>query len=80
MDMDIMTANFYLLIRAIDFVEVLPNGFVRIFIFKVVFSYMQYHSLWSAFAHLGWLVYGGNVQSRRWETEGEFYFSNSCLL
>lgn len=33
MDLDIMTAIFYLLIRVIYFVEVLPNGFVRICIF-----------------------------------------------
>ena len=40
MDLDIMTAIFYLLIRATDFVEVLPNGLVRIRIFNIVFSYM----------------------------------------
>ena len=40
MDLDIMTAIFYLLIWAIDFVKVLPNDFVRIRIFKIVFLYM----------------------------------------
>lgn len=40
MDLDIMTAVFYLLIRAIDFIQILLDGFTGIRTFKVVFSYV----------------------------------------
>ena len=67
MDLDIMTAIFHLLIRATDLVKVLPNGSIRIRIFKVVFSYMQYHSFWCMFAHFGWYMMGMVNQDEKWK-------------